>query len=131
MTVVRGRARFTIDINFIDWLRHVCWARLYDHLRLHPVSEVEQTAMIGSAGGASGNVVQFLPPVSCGNTDGHGLLNQMNKLSEDQREVALLRFCFRMTATEIAEFLDMNTGVASRLQREASDILRAGMLESV
>ncbi len=37
MTVVRGRARYTNEINFTDWLYHSAWARLHDHLRLHPL----------------------------------------------------------------------------------------------
>ena len=38
MTIVRGRKRFTKNISFVDWLRHVAWARLYDHLRIFPVA---------------------------------------------------------------------------------------------
>jgi len=42
MTIVRGRKRFTKDICFIDWLRHVAWARLYDHLRMYPVGRLQE-----------------------------------------------------------------------------------------
>lgn len=37
ITVVRGRVRYTNEITFTDWLYHSAWARLHDHLRLHPL----------------------------------------------------------------------------------------------
>ena len=41
MTVVRGRVRYSSDISFTDWLYHSAWARLHDHLRLHPLDLVD------------------------------------------------------------------------------------------
>ena len=43
MTVIRGRARYTNEINFVDWLYHSAWARLHDHLRLHTLEPVSYT----------------------------------------------------------------------------------------
>ena len=132
MTIVRGRKRYTKDIRFTDWLRHIAWARLYDHLRLHPTYHLESRQKPDVAEPVAG---EELPSnvVPIGST-GFGvdfnavsdaqLLQQLQSLSDDHREIVLLRFCFRMDFNEIAQFLDVARSSVNRLHREALVCLR-------
>ncbi len=119
MTVVRGRKRYHKDISFTEWLHHVAWARLYDHIRLHPqpLQTVDETApeSLGA------NVVTLHPKSNGEDVD---LLEQLKRLTEEHREIVLLRYCFRMSYTDIAHFLDVARSSVSRLHREALVSLR-------
>ena len=119
MTVVRGRKRYHKDISFTEWLHHVAWARLYDHFRLHPhpLGDREVT----TAEPAGSNVVALHPKQE---EKEAGLLDQMRLLSDEHREIVLLRYCFRMSYTDIAAFLDVARSSVSRLHREALISLR-------
>lgn len=120
MTVVRGRQRYHKDISFTEWLHHVAWARLYDHIRLHPHDDplLKKDAPVASP---TSNVVTLHPTPSDKDND---LLEQLKGLSDEHREIVLLRYCFRMSYTEIAHFLDVARSSVSRLHREALVCLR-------
>ncbi len=130
MTVVRGRKRFTKDISFADWLRHIAWARLYDHLRLHPSylnnlskGATEQT----DESDLPENVVSIRRngfPIDINKLSDAQLLRQLQSLSDDHREIVLLRYCFRMDFNEIAGFLDVARSSVNLLHREAVMFLR-------
>ena len=138
MTIVRGRKRYTKDIRFADWLRHIAWARLYDHLRLHPSYHLEKRQL--SAGSEDTlqqdlppNVVSMYPngvPVDFNSMSDEQLLGQLKSLSDDHREIVLLRFCLRMDFNEIAQFLDVARSSVNRLHREAVVRLRQGEPEA-
>lgn len=143
MTIVRGRKRFTKDIHFIDWLRHVAWARLYDHLRMYPVSSPARHLMEteGEADRSMDNNVVSLTkrlPVSApvlavdSNSNGKGcLLTTMQSLPDEQCEILLLRYCFKMDLNEIASFLDVARTSVNRLHKEALVSIRRVASEAV
>ena len=130
MTIVRGRKRYTKDIRFADWLRHIAWARLYDHLRLHPSYLQENRQLSGDTEekpDLPANVVSMHPdglPVDFNSISDAQLLVQLKSLSDDHREIVLLRFGFRMDFNEIANFLDVARSSVNRLHREAVVRLR-------
>ena len=130
MTIVRGRKRYTKDIRFADWLRHIAWARLYDHLRLHP-SYIQENRQLSDdteeKPDLPPNVVSMHPdglPVDFNSISDAQLLVQLKSLSDDHREIVLLRFGFRMDFNEIANFLDVARSSVNRLHREAVVRLR-------
>lgn len=128
MTVVRGRMRYNKNISFTDWLHHVAWARLYDHIRLHPQTEFgpvesEQSEIFRSVEPVS-NVVALYPHSET-KVEPSDLLSQLKRLSDEHREIVLLRYCFRMSFTEIAQFLDVARSAVNRLHREALVSLRS------
>lgn len=130
MTIVRGRKRFTTDICFIDWLRHVAWARLYDHLRMYPVSRIPES----DAKQEHPNIVsllQHLPADSPVRSSESRLLSSMKSLPDEQCEVVLLRYCFKMELNEIASFLDVARTSVSNLHKEALASLRRTLPEAV
>ncbi|OED43643.1 hypothetical protein AB833_03305 [Chromatiales bacterium (ex Bugula neritina AB1)] len=137
MTVVRGRTRYNVEIQFTDWLHHISWARLYDHLRLHPcvAEDIPVSASLGLSDSTStGNVVWLKTP---GGTESDSsldeedsLLGQVQQLNDDQREIVLLRYCFRMDFKEISEFLDVGLSTVNRLHREAVASLRSTLPEA-
>lgn len=140
MTIVRGRKRFTKDICFIDWLRHVAWARLYDHLRMYPVSrDVELAVELEEEQpdtNEHSNIVSFKQRLAVDSrllpTGGEsGLLATMQRLPDEQCEVVLLRYCFKMELNEIASFLDVARTSVSRLHKEALASLRRTLQEAV
>lgn len=122
MTVVRGRKRYNKNINFTEWLHHVAWARLYDHIRLHPQTHFGAHVSMRRRDDVetknTSNVVTLFPH------KGTDLLTQLQLLSDEHREIVLLRYCFRMSFTEIAQFLDVARSSVSRLHREALVSLR-------
>ena len=143
MTVVRGRMRYTNDINFVDWLHHSAWARLHDHLRLHSLeqdpdglrvtSKESNVVSIASKSRSneeidSGSVADVSGQASENNTDESlpdtSLIDAIKNLSAEQKEVALLRYCFSMTALDIAEFIDVNKATVDRIARETGSVLR-------
>jgi len=125
MTVVRGRKRYHKEISFTEWLHHVAWARLYDHIRLHPHSDhgSADSARIRESDDDSrgSNVVTLYPQTS---EQDANLLGQLKLLPDEHREIVLLRYCFRMSFTDIAQFLDVAKSSVSRLHREALLSLR-------
>ena len=132
MTIVRGRKRFTKDICFIDWLRHVAWARLYDHLRMCPTarqpvldSTSEDTNIL--------SLTQRLSRNPTGMLKGHdrGVLTTIQSLSDEQCEIVLLRYCFKMELNEIASFLDIARTSVNLLHKEALVSLRRTLQEAV
>ncbi len=132
MTIVRGRKRFTKDICFIDWLRHVAWARLYDHLRMYPVARQQEPEQKFE----HSNIVSLaqrkpnqsrLPAIGSENC----LLMTMQSLPDEQCEVVLLRYCFKMDLNEIASFLDVARTSVSHLHKEALAYLRRNVAEAV
>ena len=174
MTIVRGRKRYTKDICFIDWLRHVAWARLYDHLRMHPLathpeteqSDLEQTEREQSEHGtmhsAAGPAVTETAGTETAGTeaaatkaeaehsnvvslakrrarpqrvptpgDERCLLTTMQALPDEQCEIVLLRYCFKMDLNEIASFLDVARTSVSQLHRQAIVSLRRTLPEAV
>jgi RNA polymerase sigma-70 factor (ECF subfamily) len=119
MTVVRGRKRFHKDISFTEWLHHVAWARLYDHIRLHPLSESQRPEPPPEV--CASNVVTLHTRPQKQDSD---LLNRLEQLSDEHREIVLLRYCFRMSYADIANFLDVARSSVSRLHKEALSSLR-------
>ncbi len=141
MTIVRGRKRYSKDIRFCDWLHHIAWARLYDHLRLHPSYQSNGQLSSNTGSSRSAQSERELPEnVVAINPNGIGvdfnamsdaqLLRQLQTLSEDHREIVLLRFCFRMEFNEIAQFLDVARSSVNRLHREALVRLRRSQPEA-
>ncbi len=134
MTVVRGRKRYNVEIQFTDWLRHIAWARLYDHLRLHPATETPGTApeqptvLTQNDSELPANVVRLNTPTRADDEldaeQADALLGQVQKLTDDHREVVLLRYCFKMDFGDIVEFLDVARPTVIRLHREAVASLR-------
>lgn len=120
MTVVRGRKRFHKEISFTEWLHHVAWARLYDHIRLHPQPESDSEEK-STASKLPSNVIALNTKTSGSDAD---LLEQLRVLSDEHREIVLLRYCFRMSFTDIAYFLDVARSSVNRLHREALVCLR-------
>lgn len=132
MTIVRGRRRYTKDIRFADWLRHIAWARLYDHLRLHP-AQCSTPAPTHTDDDLPPNVVSIhskVLPVNFNELSDVQLLRQLKILSDDHREIVLLRYCFRMDFNEIAQFLDVARSSVNRLHREALVWLRQNQPEA-
>lgn len=149
LTVVRGRARYTNEISFTDWLYHSAWARLHDHIRLHPLDSSVDTKKDTFA---PSNVVQLnrdckaeedqvdanstvdeiaepsddSPAVKA--TDKNSvLLDGIKNMSPEHKEVVLLRFCFSMCLQDIADFLDVSKPTVDRCFNEAVRILRADL----
>lgn len=137
LTIVRGRKRFTTDICFVDWLRHVAWARLYDHLRMYPlVPQSEAGLAEANTKSEVSNIVSLpkrsfqmsiSPSVDCETT----LLTTMQSLPDEQCEIVLLRYCFKMDLSEIASFLDVARTSVSLLHKEALASLRRTLPEAV
>ena len=132
ITIVRGRKRFTKDICFIDWLRHVAWARLYDHLRMYPVdrqpeidSTPEPSNIVSLTRRLSGNSAVSAVGSDC------CLLKTMQTLPDEQCEIVLLRYCFKMDLNEIASFLDVARTSVNLLHKEALVSLRRTLPEAV
>ena len=63
-------------------------------------------------------------PVDFNSISDAQLLVQLKRLSDDHREIVLLRFGFRMDFNEIANFLDVARSSVNRLHREAVVRLR-------
>lgn len=135
MTIVRGRKRFTKDICFIDWLRHVAWARLYDHLRMYPVGRLQEPEPKPERSNTEfSNIVsltQRLPAAAPAVSSENCLLTSMQSLPDEQCEVVLLRYCFKMELNEIASFLDVARTSVSNLHKEALASLRRTLPEAV
>ena len=158
MTVVRGRVRYSTDINFVDWLFHSAWARLHDHLRLHPIDDD------GNDAGQRSSVVRMDTFAKRSSDDAaladandendelsaaevkmkldvdtqviaeesenrHSLLRSIKNLSSEHTEIVLLRYCFSMDSSDIAEFLDIRKDSVDRLVRDAVKCLRNDMAE--
>jgi len=133
ITIVRGRKRFTKDICFIDWLRHVAWARLYDHLRMYPVSPVHEPEPKPERSNIVSLMQRRLPAAQSrlvADSDSC-LLTSMQSLPDEQCEVVLLRYCFKMELNEIASFLDVARTSVSNLHKEALASLRRALPEAV
>jgi len=136
MTVVRGRSRFNVEMRFSDWLHHVAWARLYDHIRLHPTQPGIQTGekpeKLHNIADLTSNVVS-LPDrkgKSGSGSEEVELLNRLEGMPEDHREIVLLRYCFRMEFADIAAFLDIARSSVTRLHKEALAALRDNVPEA-
>jgi len=192
MMVVRGRVRFTNDINFSDWLYHTAWARLHDHLRIHPVREnngdnssvkakvVSIDALSARAGNDENQRVTDHPKAEPKNSaqadegsgseegdrngesevedasritsndvgiddveknvavgtednpedDPEAVLVIFTNMAADHQEVALLRYCFGMSVTDISEFLDVTKASVEQVYREAVQLLRNELAEA-
>ncbi len=147
MTVVRGRLRYTHDINFCDWLHHSAWARLHDHLRLHSLDRDPDNLRSVSRDSTVVTMADFLannePSKTAAATQStvsidtpvvektnnhplidHPLIEVIKIMSAEQKEVVLLRFCFSMSNQDIAEFIDVSKSTVDRIAREASILLR-------
>jgi len=140
MTIVRGRKRFTKDICFVDWLRHVAWARLYDHLRMYPVTLQREAeipeCLVSETELEPTNVLSLVNRKSrlsnqCSSDSGSDLLSKIQVLPDEQCEVVLLRYCFKMDLNEIASFLDVARTSVGQLHREALTSLRRTLPEAV
>ena len=153
MTVVRGRIRYTNDINFADWLYHSAWARLHDHIRLY---SLERESEAQSVTAKESKVVSIASKNrSMTELDGENpedqsdvtvvagdfeneleasvpdaalaepsLLDAIKNLNPEQKEVVLLRYCFSMTVQDIADFIDVSKSTVDRLARETASALR-------
>lgn len=196
MMVVRGRVRFSNDINFSDWLYHTAWARLHDHLRIHPVKEnngdstpvkakvvsidalsvradndetehdaeppatdqintkaseidsdpveanhtgdseiekVNQTASNDATNDDSEKIVAVEPEHDTQDKhedDPSAVLVVFANMAADHQEVALLRYCFGMSVTDISEFLDVTKASVEQVYREAVQLLRNELAEA-
>ncbi len=147
MTVVRGRARYTNEINFTDWLYHSAWARLHDHIRLHPlvpakqINSQDQSTVVrldsyrnsvapDSADEiASEDIEVDMPMDSIGANDdakdNAALVVCVENMTPEHKEVILLRYCFAMSLQEISEFLDVSKTMVERCFREAVKVIRS------
>jgi|GEM_PF-5812739 len=143
MTVVRGRMRYSNDINFTDWLYHSAWARLHDHLRLHsleldldslkPASKKSTVvSMAGfmsddssqSADAAKSSKIGSTPSTAAVEQE-KSLVDAIQNLSPEQKEVVLLKFCFSMSNQDISDFIDVSKPTVDRITRESAVLLRA------
>ena len=147
MTVVRGRARYTNEINFTDWLYHSAWARLHDHIRLHPLVESEQiksqrhstvvrldayreteteTAEHTVEAGVEESAAKLpMDVVATGDVKGNAaLVRSVENMTPEHKEVILLRYCFSMSLQDISEFLDVSKTTVDRCFREAVKVVR-------
>jgi len=150
LTVVRGRARYTNEITFTDWLYHSAWARLHDHLRIHPLSDhiagdhaladnsvqscvvsisdfrkreqAETNSVLSQTIDSQKTVVESAADEE---SAGVTLLGSISQLSPEHKEVVLLRFCFSMNNQEISDFLDVNKSVVDKTVKEAVKVLRS------
>ena len=158
MTVVRGRVRYSTDINFVDWLFHSAWARLHDHLRLHPIDDdandtgqrssvvrMDTFAKRSSDDAALADANDENDELSAAEVkmkldvdtqviaeeseNRHSLLRSIKNLSSEHTEIVLLRYCFSMDLSDIAEFLDIRKDSVDRLVRDAVKCLRHDMAE--
>lgn len=152
MTVVRGRARYTNDINFTDWLFHSAWARLHDHLRLHSLDREMDSLKPITRSSTVVNMADFIADskqsdeteekaeeiigdVSASKQADDSMQNNLlveaiRNLSPEQKEVVLLRYCFSMSNQDISEFIDVSKSTVDRIAREASSLLRQNVAES-
>ena len=158
MTVVRGRARYTDEITFTDWLYHSAWARLHDHLRLHLLDKavddetdpVQSSVVSINAGRdqSGSDVTEDNVSDHTNNIDQQGagvdartdknkekcvpanavLLECISQMNPEHKEVVLLRFCFSMNNQEIADFLDVNKNVVDRAYSEAVKVIRSDLV---
>lgn len=132
MTIVRGRKRFTKDICFIDWLRHVAWARLYDHLRMCPTARQPELDSMSEEINILSLTQRFSRnPAGTLKGGDRGVLTTMRSLPDDQCEIVLLRYCFKMELNEIASFLDIARTSVNLLHKEALASLRRTLQEAV
>lgn len=149
MTVVRGRLRYTNDINFTDWLFHSAWARLHDHLRLHSLerdpdglrSSVKESTVINMAdfvnGNGNGNGKAEAVNAGCVSVasvevpEQPLLVETIKNLSAEQKEVVLLRYCFSMSVQDIADFIDVSKSSVERVANETASLLRQNIAVEV
>ncbi len=146
LTVVRGRMRYTHDINFKDWLYHSAWARLHDHLRLHSLDRDSDNLKTVSRESAVVSMAEFVAETDKARSDGltsdvsdnsrndetvvaeveddKSLVDAIVNLSAEQKEVVLLRYCLSMSNQDIADFIDVGKSTVDRISREASGLLR-------
>jgi len=151
MTVIRGRARYTNEINFVDWLYHSAWARLHDHLRLHSLEQDPDEHSVMSKDSKVVSIVSNSHSVEELNTEKSdaptdvvltvpelendadtsapdlSLLEVIKNLDPEQKEVVLLRYCFSMTAQDIADFIDTAKSTVDRITRETAAVLRQNL----
>lgn len=146
LTVVRGRLRYTHDINFKDWLFHSAWARLHDHLRLHSLERDPDNLQTMSRESTVVSMAEFIAESDKAgsgelNTDAkitlpnHGslaseeeeaqsLVEAIVNLSAEQKEIVLLKYCLSMSNQDIADFIDVGKATVDRISREAAGLLR-------
>ena len=150
ITVVRGRARYTNDIVFSDWLYHSAWARLHDHLRLHSLDREIDSLKPVSRESTVVSMADFLSHSDVADKDAavsedsvpstaittieaeedNSLIEALKNLSPEQKEVVLLRYCFSMSNQDISEFIDVSKSVVDRISREAASLLRQKVIVS-
>lgn len=159
MTVVRGRVRYSSDINFVDWLFHSAWARLHDHLRLHPIDDeydvgqrssvvridafskkdVDNTSLADAdeendellAAEVKTKFEVDAQAVTAESESRHSLLRGIKNLNSEHTEIVLLRYCFSMDAQDIAQFLDIKKDAVDKLVRDAVKCLRRDVAEAL
>jgi len=119
MTVVRGRMRYSNDINFTDWLYHSAWARLHDHLRLHSL-ELDLDSLKPASKKST-----VVSPSTAAVEQEKSLVDAIQNLSPEQKEVVLLKFCFSMSNQDISDFIDVSKPTVDRITRESAVLLRA------
>jgi len=143
MTVVRGRMRYTNDINFADWLFHSAWARLHDHLRLHSLEQnpdgsdaTTKDSKVVNIASKSCSIEEFdtedsdvvtdvaLHASEVENETDSSLMDELRNLNPEQKEVVLLRYCFSMSVQDIADFIDVSKSTVDRVVRETATVLR-------
>ena len=143
MTVVRGRMRYTNDINFADWLFHSAWARLHDHLRLHSLEQnpdgsdaTTKDSKVVNIASKSCSIEEFdtedsdvvtdvaLHESEVENETDSSLMDELRNLNPEQKEVVLLRYCFSMSVQDIADFIDVSKSTVDRVVRETATVLR-------
>lgn len=146
MSVVRGRMRYSNDIVFRDWLYHCAWARLHDHLRLHALDDEIDSEAVTKSESTVLNISDFIAengkPVSTESLPHSGirkpsikasaneddenmsLVEAVKKLTPEQKEIVLLRYCFSMSNQNIADFIDVSKSTVDRVSRDAASLLR-------
>jgi len=117
MTVVRGRMRYSNDINFTDWLYHSAWARLHDHLRLHSLELDLDSLKPASKKSTVVSMAGFMSDDSSQSADAA----KSSKIGS----TVLLKFCFSMSNQDISDFIDVSKPTVDRITRESAVLLRA------
>lgn len=132
MTIVRGRSRFTCEMDFADWLHHITWARLSDHLRLRPGSGATGAASDSATRGQEAKIQNSnVVPLQSQSVDPKSaLLEEIRRLPDEHREIVLLRYCLNMGQSDIARFVDHARASVGSIQRSAAVSLRRALPEA-
>jgi RNA polymerase sigma-70 factor (ECF subfamily) len=119
VSAIEGLPRFYGPIGALGgWLFHIARHDLYDHRRRQARARIEpledHLPEAAAAAGADDPEELALDRVDAGR-----VVAALRELSDDQREVLLLRMAAGLTAPEVAETLGKTTGAVKALQHRA------------